>query len=127
VVDKWLALQARADLADTFEKIQSLEKSRYFDIKVPNKVYALMLNFVKGNWGQFHREDGLGYQYVVDKVLEIDQFNPHVSAYLAKPFTEWRRFAPAYQERMKGALERLARAKSLSSNVHEMVTKSLEA
>jgi aminopeptidase N len=126
VVDKWLALQARADLPGTLGKVKTLEASKYFDVKVPNKVYALMLGFVKGNWSNFHAEDGSGYRFVVDKILEIDQFNPHVSAYLAKPFTEWKRYAPVYQEKMKEALTQLAQVSTLSTNVHEMVVKSLE-
>jgi len=126
VVDKWFAMQARADLETSFEKVKELTKHPLFDIKNPNKVYALLLHFIRMNWSNFHRLDGSAYDYITDKVLEIDQFNPSVAAYLAKPFTEWQRFAPNYQELMKKSLTKLAEAKALSSNVHELVVKSLK-
>lgn len=126
VVDKWFALQARADLPNALEEVQRLTTHTLFDEKTPNKVYSLLLNFVKNNWGGFHRLDGAGYSYIIEKIIKIDQFNPSVASHLAKVFTEWRRYAPKYQELMKKSLKELAKVPSLSNNVRELVVKSLK-
>src|SRR5688572_24486589 len=45
VIDKWFAVQASSRLADTLERVRSLLSHPAFDIKVPNKVYALIFAF----------------------------------------------------------------------------------
>ena len=38
------------------------------------------------NIPHFHAEDGSGYRFVADKVMEIDRFNPQVAARLVQAF-----------------------------------------
>src|SRR5205807_3657343 len=45
VVDKWLAVQAGSRLTDTLPRVRRLLSHPAFDIKVPNKVYALVRTF----------------------------------------------------------------------------------
>src|SRR5262249_40021465 len=45
VVDKWLAVQAGSRLPSTIGRVRALLGHRAFDLKVPNKVYALIRGF----------------------------------------------------------------------------------
>src|SRR6267142_2523569 len=47
VVDKWLAVQAGSRLSDTLPRVRRLLSHPAFDLKVPNKVYALVRTFIR--------------------------------------------------------------------------------
>jgi aminopeptidase N len=98
-----------------------------FDLRNPNKVYALIGAFGSGNQVRFHQADGSGYTLVADQVLRLDAMNPQVAARLTAPFARWRRFDPARRDLMRSQLERLARAPGLSRDLAEIVSKSLKA
>ena len=57
VVDKWLAVQAGSRLPGTLARVRELLAHPAFDIKVPNKVYALIRTFA-ANHVRFHAADG---------------------------------------------------------------------
>ncbi len=124
VIDKWLSVQAMSSLPDALEQIQALTKHPAFDIKNPNKVRALIGVFAKNNPLNFHALDSSGYRYLVDKVLELDAFNPQVAARLVQPLTQWRRFKSTHADLMKGQLEFLLK-KELSKDLFEIVSKSV--
>ena len=42
MLDKWFAVQARANAADTLERVQALTSHRDFDLRNPNRVRALI-------------------------------------------------------------------------------------
>ncbi|MGH8721462.1 MAG: DUF3458 domain-containing protein, partial [Burkholderiales bacterium] len=60
VVDKWLSVQAMSRLPGTLARVRQLLGHPAFDIKVPNKVYALVRAFA-ANHVRFHAADGAGY------------------------------------------------------------------
>ena len=43
-----------------------------------------------GKTVSFNRPDGRGYEFVADRVLEIDAFNPQVAARLLSAFRSWK-------------------------------------
>eukprot|EP00227_Mantoniella_beaufortii_P013752 CAMPEP_0197580900 /NCGR_PEP_ID=MMETSP1326-20131121/4577_1 /TAXON_ID=1155430 /ORGANISM="Genus nov. species nov., Strain RCC2288" /LENGTH=934 /DNA_ID=CAMNT_0043144729 /DNA_START=30 /DNA_END=2834 /DNA_ORIENTATION=- len=95
-----------------------------FDMKLPNKFYALIGGFARGNTPGFHAADGSGYRFITDCMLEMDKMNAIAASRIAKPFTEWRLYDPARQEMMKAELRRILAAKP-SPNIYEICTKSL--
>ena len=95
-----------------------------FDLKVPNKVYALIRGF-SANHVRFHAADGGGYAFLADQVLALNRLNPQVAARMARGFDRWKRFDPARQQKAKAALERIRDADGLSKDVAEIVTKAL--
>ncbi len=123
VVDKWLILQAASKLPDTLSRVKSIMTHAAFDIKNPNKVYALLGVFSR-NAIHFHKMNGEGYQFVADCILQLDKLNPQVAAHLVKPFSEWRRYNETRQHLMRNHLEALLKH-PLSSDVKELVSKSL--
>jgi len=124
VVDKWLAVQASSRLPGTLARVHELLSHPAFDIKVPNKVYALIRAFAS-NHVRFHAADGSGYAFLADQVIRLDPLNPQVAARMARAFDRWKRFDPQRQAKAKAALERIRDSKGLSRDVAEIVTKAL--
>jgi aminopeptidase N len=124
VVDKWLAVQATSRRADTLERVRALLAHEAFDLRNPNKVYALIRSFC-ANHVRFHAADGAGYAFAAERVLELDPLNPQIAARIARAFDRWRKFDAARQEKARAALERIRDAPGLSKDVAEVVTKAL--
>ena len=125
VVDKWLTLQATCCLPGTLARVRALTEHPAFSIKNPNKVRALIGAFCSTNHHQFHSEDGCGYRFLADHVLLLDPINPQIAARLLTPLTLWRRYDGLRQERMLEQLRRIARTRTLSDDVGEIVDRSL--
>src|SRR5262245_61901437 len=111
VVDKWLAVQATSRLPDTLERVKRLTKHEAFDVRNPNKVYALIRSFA-ANHVRFHAANGAGYAFAADWVLELDRLNPQIAARIARAFDRWRKFDAGRQARARGARARGARARA---------------
>ena len=124
VLDKWLSIQATSRLSNTLETVKALTKHAAFNIKNPNKVRALIGAF-SANTVRFHDPGGEGYAFLTDYVLTIDPMNPQIAARLASAFTMWKRYDENRRELMKAQLERMQKARNLSKDVYEIVTKSL--
>jgi aminopeptidase N len=126
VVDKWLAVQAASRLPGTLARVRELLAHPAFDIKVPNKVYALVRSFA-ANHVRFHAADGGGYAFLADQVIALNALNPQVAARMARGFDRWKRFDERRQALAKRQLERIRDAEGLSRDVAEIVSKALAA
>jgi aminopeptidase N len=124
VVDKWLAVQAGSRLPDTLARVRGLLKHPAFDLKVPNKVYALIRMF-SANHVRFHAADGGGYAFLADQIIGLNALNPQVAARMARGFDRWTRFDAARKAKARVELERIRDADGLSNDVAEIVTKAL--
>jgi len=124
VVDKWLAVQAGSRLPGTLAEVKQLLAHPAFDIRNPNKVYALIRSF-SGNHVRFHAADGGGYAFLADQVLAIDAFNPQVAARMARAFDRWRKFDAGRRQHASAALARIRDSQGLSKDVAEIVSKAL--
>ena len=125
VVDKWLAVQAASRLPQTLAEVQRLCGHAAFDLRNPNKVYALIRTFCLGNHVRFHAADGSGYDFAAERIIELDRLNAQVAARVARAFDRWRRFDAARQTRAKAALQRIRDSGSLSRDVSEIVERAL--
>jgi aminopeptidase N len=124
VVDKWLGVQAASRLPGTVGTVRRLTTHPTFDLKNPNKVYALIGTF-GGNQVNFHAADGAGYALMGEQIARLDPVNPQVAARMTRNFERWRRFDSNRQGLMKTVLERLAKMSGLSKETEEVVTKAL--
>ncbi len=125
VVDKWLTLQGISHLPDTLEKVKGLMKHPAFNIKNPNKVRSLISAFVSANPYRFHDASGSGYEFIADRVIELDKINPQVAARMVAPLIQWRRYDEARQEKMKAQLQRILELPNLSKDSYEVVSKGM--
>ncbi len=124
VVDKWLAVQATSRLPGTLARVKELLSHAAFDIKVPNKVYALIRAFAS-NHVRFHAADGAGYAFLAEQVIALNALNPQVAARMARGFDRWKKFDEGRQGKAKAALQRIRDSKDLTRDVAEIVTKAL--
>ncbi len=125
VVDKWLAVQATSRLPGTLAEVRRLSKHPAFDIRNPNKVYALLRSFFAANPVRFHAADGSGYAFAAECILKLDPINPQVASRLARAFDRWKKFHTARQTHARAALEKIRSAAGLSKDVLEVVSKAL--
>jgi aminopeptidase N len=124
VVDKWLSVQASSRLPSTLNTVQRLLGHPAFDLKVPNRVYALIRTFAS-NHVRFHAADGAGYAFLADQIVALNQLNPQIAARMARAFDRWRKFDAGRQAHAKAALERIRDTEKLSKDVAEIVGKAL--
>jgi aminopeptidase N len=125
VLDKWFALQATSQLPGTLAEVKALTLHPAFEIKNPNKVYALIGSFCRANPAQFHIASGEGYAFLADRVLQIDAFNPSVAARMLGAISRWRKFDTGRQALMQAQLERIVAHPGLSKDAYEVAAKSL--
>ena len=126
VMLKWLSLVASSNLPGNLKKVDEVFNSHpSFSKTTPNCVYSL-LGGLASSAVNFHAEDGSGYKWFADKVIELNGINAQVAARMVSPFTRWRKYDAARQALMKAELERIAAVDGLSENVFEIVSKSLE-
>jgi aminopeptidase N len=124
VVDKWLAVQAGSRLPTALETVKALLKHPAFDLKVPNKVYALIRTFA-ANHVRFHAADGSGYAFLADQIIALNALNPQVAARMARAFDRWKRFDEKRQAHAGKQLERIRDTDKLSKDVAEIIGKAL--
>ncbi|MCK5623891.1 MAG: DUF3458 domain-containing protein, partial [Alphaproteobacteria bacterium] len=125
VLDKWFAVQASSPRADTLARVRELMRDSAFTLQNPNKVRALIGAFVSTNPLRFHASDGSGYEFLADRVLELDAINPQVAARLLTPMGRWRRHDAGRQEKMKAQLQCILDHEGLSKDSFEIARKSL--
>jgi len=124
VVDKWLGVQSTSRLPSTLPEVMRLMSHPAFNMRNPNKVYALIGGF-RGNQVRFHAAGGAGYAFLADQVIALDAINPQVAARMARGFDRWRKFDAQRQTHARVALERIRGTKGVSKGVLEIATRAL--
>eukprot|EP00188_Purpureofilum_apyrenoidigerum_P002948 Plantae.Rhodophyta-Purpureofilum_apyrenoidigerum.ctg2994.p1 GENE.Plantae.Rhodophyta-Purpureofilum_apyrenoidigerum.ctg2994~~Plantae.Rhodophyta-Purpureofilum_apyrenoidigerum.ctg2994.p1 ORF type:complete len:956 (+),score=186.46 Plantae.Rhodophyta-Purpureofilum_apyrenoidigerum.ctg2994:40-2907(+) len=127
VVLKWLGIQAGAPREDALDVVKNLMNHEAFDITVPNKVYSVIGGLCGGNPYGFHVRGQESYDFLAEQVLKLDALNPQVASRMAKMLSRYRQFDATRQNQIRRALHKIAKHDGLSSDVYEVVTKSLAA
>ncbi len=120
-LDKWFALQAQVAGDAALGRVMKLEQDAAFTLKNPNRVQSLLGGFVRGNPSGFHRRDGAGYRFLVERLRALDALNPQVAARLATAFNGWQRLEPVRRAAAKAAISDLAGQTALSRNLAEII------
>ncbi|OYW50437.1 MAG: aminopeptidase N [Novosphingobium sp. 28-62-57] len=126
VTDKWFSLQAGSLNPNVTEHVKALAAHPDFTLTNPNRVRALWMAYAVNAQG-FHREGGEGYRLIADLILKLDPINGNVAARFVPPLGRWKKVDETRAALMRAELERIAAEPSLSKDVREQVTKSLEA
>lgn len=125
VMDKYFALVGSSRRSDTLQQVQTALQHPKFSLENPNKARSLIGSFSR-NVPHFHAEDGSGYRFIADKVIEIDRFNPQVAARLVQAFNLCNKLEPHRRNLVKQALQRIRAQEGLSKDVGEIVGKILD-
>jgi len=75
----------------------------------------------------FHAEDGSGYAFLRDAVIELNGINPQIAARLLTPMRSWKSYSVDRQEKIKDALSEILKIKDIAPDVFEIASKSLKA
>jgi len=126
VINKWLTVQAQADLPNTLDRVKDLMQHPAFTLKNPNKVQALIGGFCIGNPVAFHAATGAGYKFLAEIVLQLNTLNPQVAARMLSALTQWQKFTLERQKLMCAQLQVIQQAAGLSPDVLEIITKTLQ-
>ena len=125
VMDKYFALVGLSRRSDTLQQVQTALQHPKFSLENPNKARSLIGSFSR-NVPHFHAEDGSGYRFIADKVIEIDRFNPQVAARLVQAFNLCNKLEPHRKNLAKQELQRIRAQEGLSKDVGEIVGKILD-
>ena len=125
VMDKYFALVGSSRRSDTLQQVQTALQHPKFSLENPNKARSLIGSFSR-NVPYFHAQDGSGYRFIADKVIEIDRFNPQVAARLVQAFNLCNKLEPHRKNLVKQELQRIRAQEGLSKDVGEIVGKILD-
>jgi len=126
VVNQWFMAQATCSLPGNLMQVKELMNHPAFDIRNPNKVRALIGSFCGQNAVNFHQLDGEGYRFLADQIILLDKLNPQVASRLLGPLTKWKKYGAGSRQLMQEQLQRIMAEPELSTDVYEVVSKSLQ-
>ena len=121
----WLQIQATNTQPGALGRVKGLMEHPSFAMTNPNKVRGLIGSFCSANLVNFHNERGLGYSFLREQILQLNQANPQVAARLVAPLTQWNKLAQPYSKLMRSELQIIADAPNLVKDIYEIATKSL--
>ena len=127
LIDKWFRVQAMLPSNDAAKKVRALMAHKDFSLKTPNRVYALLRNFIGGNMLGFNASDGAGYILAGDAILALDKINPQVASRLAVGFRSWRMFDLKRRKHAEKQLRRIVKTNGLSPDVYEIISRTLKS
>ncbi|MFW8589740.1 aminopeptidase N [Glaciecola sp. 2405UD65-10] len=125
VMDKWFSMHATSRRHDILSQLDLLQSHQHFSNKNPNKVRALVGSFAFYNTQGFHAEDGSGYKYLSDYLIELDKINPQVASRLITPLIQLDQYGEQTRELMTRQLERIFAQEKLSKDLFEKISKCL--
>jgi aminopeptidase N len=127
VLDKWFALQAGATDrgGNVLPAVKQLINHPDFNIRNPNRARSVIFSYCSANPGAFHRADAAGYVFWLERVVELDAFNPQVAARLARALDRWKKLIEPQRSAAREAIARVAARPDLSNDVREVVTRAL--
>ncbi|MBP2446715.1 aminopeptidase N [Rhizobium leguminosarum] len=126
VIDKWFAIQAGIPGAATLERIRALMDDPLFKRTNPNRMRALVGTFAFANPTGFGRADGEGYRFLARQILDIDERNPQLAARLLTSMRSWRALEPVRADHARLALIEIEQAAALSTDVRDIVERTLK-
>ncbi|GGO81048.1 aminopeptidase N [Marinobacterium nitratireducens] len=125
VVNQWLSVQAGDPRPGALDRVKELMQHEAFDLRNPNKVRSLISVFCNLNAVNFHAADGSGYDFLAERIIDMNRRNPQMASRLLTPLTRWRKYDAARQALMQSQLRRILDSGELSKDVYEVVSKSL--
>lgn len=124
VLEKWFMMESMSVVSGTISRLKSLMNHPAFDENNPNKLRSVLGAFMNGNPVHFYAEDGSGFEFIGQCLIDIDVRNPQLAARMALPLTRIAQYAPQRQAQMKMALRRVQN-KAQSNDLREVVDKAL--
>lgn len=120
VINHWFATQAGIDKSNVLSILNRLEKNSCYSSIEPNKVRSLIGAFI-GNHFQFHHSSGRGYEWVSNRIIELDKINPQMASGLSKSaFQLYKKLSKSGQKTIYKYIKKV-NEKVTSTNVKEVL------
>ncbi|MBB3311055.1 aminopeptidase N [Rhizobium sp. BK196] len=126
VVDKWFAIQAGIPGQGAVDRVKALMENPLFKRTNPNRMRSLVGTFAFGNPTGFGRADGEGYRFLASQILDIDQRNPQLAARLLTSMRSWRSLESVRADHARSALLEIEGAANLSTDIRDIVERTLK-
>ncbi|MDC3314456.1 aminopeptidase N [Alphaproteobacteria bacterium] len=126
VMEKWFQMESMSVVGGTVDRLKALMQHPSFDPNNPNKLRSVLGAFMSGNPVHFYAEDGSGFDFIADCLVDIDSRNPQISARMVLPLTRMSAYDDRRKAQMSAALRRIDAAKP-SNDLAEIVEKALAA
>jgi aminopeptidase N len=127
MLNRWFQLESCAVRPNALARVHELLAHPRFDGKNPNRVRAVVYSFGDQNWRAFHAADGSGYAFIAAQIRRYDAQNPSLAARFCDNFSRWYKCAEPNRGLQKTQLQALAAHDELSTNVREIIEKTLKA
>jgi len=124
VLEKWFSFESMSCISGHIDRLKTLMQHPAFDPKNPNKLRVVLGAFMTGNPVRFYAEDGSGFEFIADCLIDIDKRNPQLSARMVLPLTRMAAYTEQRQKQMRNVLERLNR-EAQSNDLNEVIEKAL--
>lgn len=125
VMLKWFgAIAAHSPVDEVLGRLSTLENDPLFENQVPNYLRSLYLQFARNNLPAFHAPDGSGYDFLSERIIKIDKFNPQVASRAATMFSMINKLDSKRQGEMKKALKKIMEGNP-SRDTFEVISKYL--
>lgn len=121
--EKWLRLTAMSNTQNIYTEILAIESSEHFNSKNPNHLRALYGCFSHENLLYFHASNGLGYKKMMEKIINIDSYNPQLASRMSQCFAMWRMFNKNNQQVVIDLLHDALHVNDISKNLYEVLNK----
>ncbi|MEZ2129031.1 MULTISPECIES: aminopeptidase N [unclassified Sinorhizobium] len=125
-LDKWFSIQAAIPGAGALDRVIRLMENPQFQRTNPNRFRALVGTFAFANPTGFNRADGEGYRFLAREVLDVDKRNPQLAARILTSMRSWRSLESARADHARSALMEIDRAAGLSTDVRDIVERTLK-
>ncbi|MBE8162458.1 MAG: aminopeptidase N [Bdellovibrionaceae bacterium] len=99
VFNDWIQLKMSYPSSDLKKECEGIFKNSYFKNTNPNHLGALMSSFT-GHIEHFHKADGSGYEYTLQKIIDIDKVNPQAASVLINQFNIYSKLNKKSQEQI---------------------------
>ncbi len=119
VLDNWFYFSASSESKNSIDKIDNLFNHELFDKKSPNTLRSILTGFVSNNRA-FHSKDGRGYNYIAEKIIKYDKFNPIIISRFLKIFSRWNLYREPYRSLMLNSIYEIDKIE-LSNNSREVI------
>lgn len=124
VFNKWLSVQASSPAPDTFQRVQEIAQSSFFNGQNPNNIYSLHGAFSKNNI-LFNSDEGGPYTWYCSEILKIDAWNPQLAARLCSTFNFVKKLPALQKEKAFLDIKKLLSLQTLSKNSRELLEKCI--
>ena len=125
VMIKWFSsLAANSKAEVVLDTLKTIEKDPLFKNEVPNYLRALYVQFGRMNLVGFHQESGAGYEFLGERLAQVDKFNPQTATRIANAFSIMNKLDPKRQQLMRNVLVKL-QAAGTSKDLGEVISKYL--